>query len=93
MAVHRQLLSQTSHARPATGQASTGAVGDPVKAVTSRFVACSGFAVSLLVAIRQIDPQFLSTEAVVMKFKMEDGDGRIYGGRVPHLAKRGVHRS
>jgi hypothetical protein len=56
------------------------------------FVACSGFSVSLLVAIHRAGTQLLSTEDLVAMFRTADGSDRIYGWRVPHLVQRGYLR-
>ena len=57
--------------------------------VCAVFAGCSGFSISLLVAIAQAGSQFATTPLLVTKFRTEDGGDRIYGWRVPHLEKRG----
>lgn len=53
---------------------------------------CSGFSVSLLVAIQQSKGETATTDELLAKFKMTDGTDRIYGWRVPHLERRGYIR-
>jgi hypothetical protein len=53
---------------------------------------CSGFSVSLLVAILERPDRQATTEYLVAQFKPADGSDLIYGWRVPHLEKRGYLR-
>lgn len=53
---------------------------------------CSGFSVSLLVAILETPDRQATTGHLIAQFKPADGSDLIYGWRVPHLAQRGYIR-
>jgi hypothetical protein len=50
---------------------------------------CSGFSVSLLVAMLEMPDRQATSGVLIAKFKPADGTDLIYGWRLPHLQKRG----
>lgn len=53
------------------------------------FATCGGFSASIMRAMLSAGRDGIATEELISKFKTAEGSDKIYGWRVPHLAKRG----
>ena len=53
------------------------------------FASCTGFSVSMLMAILEGDGQSITTAGMVAKFKSGTETDRIYGWRIPYLEAKG----